>query len=232
VGVTVTSGISVSGATVGAGLQSGALNATLGSSTHGGVTVRVESADPSVMRVSPNASTAGAAFIDVVVPNGQNLVTYHVHGIEGTTGTVPLTVSAPGFASNIANVNVVTPAVDIASLNASYAVSALDDVFQVRIGVPNGTTSVALPQAIRVGGSALTATITSSNVAAAQLVTSSDTGATIMLQILPGQDGTPTSVAAGGVAIDPLATGQTTVGATIPGLIVTTNASQNVTITP
>ena len=231
--VTVTPGIALSGATVGAGLQDGSFSAVLGTSTHGGVTVRLESANPSVMLVSPDATTAGTTFIDVFVANGMNQASYFVHGVEGTTGSVPLTASAPGFASNVANITVVPSALDIVSLNGSYQATAADDPFWVRLGIANGAgTAVGTEQAIRVGGTTLTATVTSSNASAAQLVTTPTSGATIVLQVLPGQSTTPLSVAAGGGAIDPLVVGSTTITATIPGVVTTGAGSRAVTIDP
>ena len=130
-------GISVSAATVGSGLQSGTFRATLGASQHGGVTVTLTSSNPSVMLVSPDGSTEGQPSIDVFVPNGQNRASYWIQGVEGATGTVTLTVQAPGFTDGSAAVSVVQPGIQLVSLNGSYTASAQDDLFQIQTGVPN-----------------------------------------------------------------------------------------------
>ena len=87
--------------TVGAGLQL-ASGATLGASQHGGVTVTVASNNAAVL-VSPDATTPGTASIQRIVPNGQTSVSYHVQGLENTTGTATVTISAPGFAERLAH---------------------------------------------------------------------------------------------------------------------------------
>ncbi len=84
-------------ALVGAGLMDGPYTTRLGATTHGGVTVRVTSSDASVLLLSRNATSAGAAFVDVPVANGNTDATYYIHGVEGARGTVTLTATAPGF---------------------------------------------------------------------------------------------------------------------------------------
>ena len=69
--------------TVGAGLQVGFLSAQLGGSQHGGVTVRIESDNPSLALVSPNNTTAGTPFINAFVSNGSTSVSFFVQGVEG-----------------------------------------------------------------------------------------------------------------------------------------------------
>src|SRR5258706_6578515 len=46
---------------------------------------RSESSDPQVVKVSPNATTAGTDFIDVFVANGSTDVIYYIQGMEGVT---------------------------------------------------------------------------------------------------------------------------------------------------
>ena len=87
------------GAIIGAGLQNGSWTATLGGSTHGGVTMRIASSNPAVALVSPNATTPGTAFIDVPVADLNSGANYYLQGVEGATGTVTITASAPGFTS-------------------------------------------------------------------------------------------------------------------------------------
>ena len=106
-----------------------------------------------------------------------------------------------------------------------------NDAFQVRIGVLDATgTTIAAEQVIRVGGVALTATVVNSNATVAQLVTQALTGQSVTAVIGVGQTRTPSAVASGGLAFDPLSTGTTVVSATIPGVTATANASATVIV--
>jgi hypothetical protein len=221
--------ITVVPATVGAGLQQGTSLFLV--SGHPGATVTITSSDPSLLLVSPNGSTAGAASIDIVVaPNNPN-VTFFVQGIEGRTGTATVTATAAGYTNGTALMTVVQPALDIDQLSATQGVSSADDPFVVRVGLPTANSSqVAAGQAVRVGGSALTVTITSGSIAVGRLVTTAGTGSSITVQIQPGQDSSPSAVSVGGVAFDPLGIGTTQVGATITGFIQTANGLRLVTV--
>ena len=219
--------ITASNTTVGAGLQRNS-GASLGASQHGGVTVRVTSSNPAVMQVSPNASTAGTDFIDVVMANGSTFVPFYVQGVEGATGTVTVTMSAPGFTDGSATITVVQPGVVLTGLGASTTTLSPDDAFYARIGTPSGNSVSG--QAVRAGGSTLTVTISSSNVGAGVVYTSGASGGSVTVQILPGQFNSPTSVAAGGVAFDPVGTGSSTVTSSIPGFITQPSGTLTVTV--
>jgi hypothetical protein len=229
-----TPAITVQPYTVGAGLQYGTLNAVLGATNHGGVTVTLTSLNPSVLLLSPNGTTAGTASIQVAVPNGSSTVSYWIQGVEGATGTPLMTVTANGFTDGSNAVTVVTPGLDLVSLNNSYASTAADDLFQVRVGVPLANdTGLSIVQSVRAGGPTFTATVTSSDPTAARLTTGVGTGASAQVQIVPGQNSTPTTLALGGVFLDPLAAGSTLIEATIPGVTTTTTGGRKtVTITP
>jgi hypothetical protein len=60
--------------------------------------------------------------------------------------------------------------------------------------------------------------------------TSTDSGASVTVQILAGQNASPSSVASGGVGFDPLTVGSTNVNATAPGTIATTAATVAMTV--
>jgi len=217
---------------VGSGLQGNAVGVSLSTGQHGGKTVHVESDDPSVVLVSPNSSTAGTASFDVFVPNGTSATQFVVQGVENVTGSANITVSAPGFTGASHPATIVQPAVDIVTLGASIDALAPSDLFFARVGLPSiGNGSVNPVQNVRIGGAGLTATIVNSNAVTGQLVTTPTTGQTVTVSIAPGNSLSPASVAAGGVAFDPLAVGATTVSATIPGFITTTAATQNITVT-
>jgi len=186
------------------------------------------------MEVSPNATTAGATFIDVVVPNGQNRANYYVQGVEGAVGTVVLTASAQGFTDGTASITVVAPALDILSLSLSQSAAGADDPFLVRMGVPNAQqTGLSIEQAVRAGGTTLTATVTSTDVGVGGLTTSGQaTVASVTVDIAPLSARSPGTVLAGGVAFDPVAAGTTTIEAAIPGVITTSNGVRIVTVNP
>ena len=217
-------------ATVGSGLQQyGSFN--LGASGHGGTTVTITSSDASLALVSPNASTAGSESIEVSVADGYTAGSYYVQGLAGQTGTVTLTASAPGFTDGSDTTAIVQPAIRIINLAASATTLSVDDDFQVQVGIPNAlNTNLASTQSLRVGGGALTATVVNSAAGVGQLVTTPLTAQSVTVQIAEGQDRSPNTVAGGGVAFDPLASGTTTVSAAIPGFIATDAAAVEVAV--
>jgi hypothetical protein len=75
-------------------------------------------------------------------------------------------------------------------------------------------------QNVRAGGS-LTVTVTNSNAVAAQLVTQAGGAQSRTVVIAAGVNTSPTTVAIGGIAFDPLQVGDTTVTASIPGFVTT-----------
>jgi antitoxin (DNA-binding transcriptional repressor) of toxin-antitoxin stability system len=206
--------------------------ATLGASNHGGVTVRIASSNPAVALVSPNASTVGTAFFDAVVANGSTQVSFVVHGVEGVTGSVTVTASAPGFTDGAGTATIVPPALRLVNLAATTTALSANDDFLVQIGLPNaGNASLSLLQAVR-AGSAVTATVSNSAATVGQLTTSAGSAQTRTVVIVAGQSASPASLAAGGVQFDPLAGGTTQVSGSIPGFITTTAGNVTVTVTP
>jgi hypothetical protein len=90
-----------------------------------------------------------------------------------------------------------------------------------------GNTSLTQVQNLRAGGPGpLTATFSTSNVNAASMVTSTQTGGTPSetAQIVTGLYYTPTSVATGGVGLRPVAPGNANITVSIPGFITTNPA--------
>jgi hypothetical protein len=78
----------------------------------------------------------------------------------------------------------------------------------------------------------VTVTATSTNATAARLVTLSQTGASAPAPVAVGLYYTPFSLAAGGIELDPLAAGQTTVSVSAPGFITQQNGTAIVTVNP
>jgi uncharacterized repeat protein (TIGR01451 family) len=207
-------------ATVGAGLMQGNYLARLGEANHGGVTVRITSSNPNVVRVSADGGAAGTAFVDIPVPNGATDAYYVIHGIEDARGEVVVTASTPGFAEAQGTVNVVQPALQLAGVPPSTTALSASTLFYAYVGTADATGEyLAQAQSVRPGGAGLTVTITHTNPAVAQLVTSAGSGQTRTVVIPPGQYYSPLSVATGGVEFDPLGAGTTTVSASAPGFL-------------
>jgi hypothetical protein len=218
-------------ATVGDGLQENTSGSLGAPAPTGGTVVRITSSNPAVALVSPNATTPGTPFIDVPVGQSASSFGYFVQGVEGASGTVNVTASAPGYTDGSTTVTVRGNALDIIFLGTSYSSTAADVPFSVRIGVvnPQGTGFTA-EQAIRAGGTAVTATVTSSNTAVAELVTTALRGGSVTVTVAPTASRSPNTVILGGMAFDPLAPGSTTVRATIPNYIALANATVQVTV--
>lgn len=239
VGVTAPGITGSASARVGAGLQLGQ-SATLGGSNHGGVTATVTSSAPGVVRVSPDATTAGTASIGVNVPNGSTNVSFHVQGMENVTGTATITVTAPGFSSHQYVVTVATTGVRIAALESPIAATAPEDSnLWVEVGIANGTfTDLETTQNVRAGSPGFVITLSNSNAAVAQL-RSDQPALTGQVVTKPIQPNIYYTVASGagtsyGLAFDPLAAGTTTVTASGPAGVVTmsTTGARLITVSP
>jgi hypothetical protein len=221
--------ISVGAATVGSGLQTNT-SFTLGAPNHGGVTVTLTSSNGQVL-LSPNATTAGASQITIPVANGTQSVGFYVQGLEGVTqsATATVTVQASGFTDGTATVTVVQSGVVVVAVPATIASTAATVDIYAYVGIPSGN-SVSIQN--RRPGSALAVTFQSSNSAAATLVTTADPGgnATQTAQIVAGTYYTPFSVATGGVGLDPLTPGSSTISVSIPGFITVPLGTQQVTV--
>jgi len=217
---------------VGSALQSSLLRAQLSDSQHGGITVRIESADTLLALVSDAEQTPGTPFVEVFVPNGSVNANFWIQALEDTTGTVTITASATGFTSAVDSIDVVPPAIRLKALVGSGDVFAIDDDFYAQVGLPSGTNSnISVFQAARAGGPGLTVTVTNSNSAVGELVTTALTGQVASVIILPGQISSQFNVPTGGVAFNGIAAGVTEVTAAIPGFIATKLDTQTVTVT-
>jgi hypothetical protein len=65
----------------------------LNTSEHGGVTVRISSSNPSVLKVATTGtSTQSAASIDYVIPSGGTAFSFSTHGVTGATGTASVSI--------------------------------------------------------------------------------------------------------------------------------------------
>lgn len=218
---------------IGAGLQA-SFRITLSGGEHGGVTVRVAGDTPATLLVAPDATTVGTSFIDVFFADGETTKDVRFQGVTGTTGTVNVTISAPGFTSDVLAAEVVEPVLDILSLTTTHNAADADDAFQVRTGIPNTALSqFQTEQGVSAAASPLTVTLTSSDAAVAAIVTSSTSGSSGSVSMLAGESRSPISVATNGVALDFLTGGSTDITATAVsfrnGFF---TASETVTVSP
>jgi hypothetical protein len=223
--------ISVNSVTVGAGLQT-ATSLSLSGSRHGGTTIRITSGDPTRVLLATNPSNAGSEFLDITVPDGSTGFTFTVQGLEGATGTVNLTASAPGFLNGSSVITIVQAAAEIINLAGTMTAGGADDPFNVRTGIPNADfQNIQTVQAVR-AGSTVTATITVSPGANATLVTSGGTADTATVTVAAGASQSPNLVSAGGVAFRPLLGGSATVTVAVPGFRTIGTGTRTVTINP
>ncbi len=217
---------------VGSGLQTGSgASGSLGAANHGGVNVIVKSSNPGVLRVARFANEVATDSIIIPIADGAGAFSYVIAGVEGQTGSVQISARAAGFIDGTATATVVQPTLELFSLGTTITAGVADRAFVVRTGNLNaGGTALSQLQAIRTGGTALTVTLTSSNIAALPLITSTTNSASATVTISPGQNSSPSSVATGGVAIRPLAVGASTVSAAAPGFAVVGGATGTVTV--
>ena len=144
-------------------------------------------------------------------------VTLNVAGVPGQTGSVTLTASASGFSNETAAVDVRQAIVGVPNNFTSLTAASGDRVFDVYVGVastPTGTTLSNL-LAVRKGASPLSITVTNSNASVGQLKLGATTGQSVIATINPGFYYQSQS---GQLLFDPLAGGNTTVGATVTPL--------------
>ena len=189
-------------ALVGAGLMAGGGTARLAESNHGGVTVRITSSHPELLLVSRTPTSAAAAFVDVPVANGSTDASYWVHGVEEARGTVTLTATTDGFSQAQGTTTVAETGLQLRNVPGSTTTLSPDTAFSVSIGVLNASGAVAALQALRTGAPTLSVTVSHTNPAVAQLVTTAGAGQTRTVTIVAGDFESP-PVAAGGVAFDP-----------------------------
>lgn len=216
---------------VGSGLELNA-SGSLATPNHGGVTVTLTSSDPTTLLLSPDASTAGTASINLVIPNGTQFFSYYVQGVEGQTGPATITATASGFSNGSVNETVAQPAVDLLGVPASTTSLSPDNAIYARLGIADGTNAfLIVVENVRPGAPGpLTATFVSSAPAVGTLVDTTGTGTSRTAQIVSGVYYTPTTVAGGGVGFRPLTTGSANVSVTVPGFIATTTATRTVNV--
>jgi hypothetical protein len=168
----------------------------------------------------------------VAVVDGASNVPYWVQGVENATGAVTITASAPGFTDGTNTITIVQPGIILSGLTATSTVGAVDDSFYAQIGTPSGG-SVNV-QSIRAGGTPVTVDFTTTDAGVGLLTDGQTSGSTVSAVIPVLTFRTPTTVATGGTAHDPVGVGTATINATTnaAGVISQPNATRTVTINP
>jgi len=196
----------------------------------GGEDIRLVSTDSSKLLLAPNATTAGTGSLTMHINAGFSSTTFSAQAVELQTGDVPIQVSANDFIGGSSNTNIVTPWYVLSNVPANRTSLDAPSAFWVTIGT-GSVGGLSAAQSVRWGGDTLVVTVTSSNASAAQLVTTALTGPSVTVKIGQGQSNSPTSVATGGVALDPVGAGSTAIAASIPNLNAANTATVNVNVT-
>jgi len=181
----------------------------------GGVVVTISSADPSRMLVAASATAAGSASIAVFVPAGNTTIPqFFVQGLA-SSGTVGVTVFAPGFTAVTSNVTLAPAGVFL--LSPSFSTTNL-----------SANTTVTLLPAVIVGGNRGSTQPIRGGLNVAVDVTSSSPGVGVItsspVHLLGGSASATT-------AFDPIEVGTTTISLATPAGFTTPTTGTQITAT-
>jgi hypothetical protein len=210
-------------------------------SASGGITVRITSLTPDLCVVSTSGAAAGGEYIDLwLASSATSSAAFWVQGIEGALGTCELQATSAGYTTALDQVDIVRPGLQITGLATSMANTAVNDPFNVQVGIPDSSlTALTSLQAVRGGSPGLDVTISNGNGTAGTLVGSNSSNQTITANVITvrinAQNSANTSGALQKLEFDPNAsltvTTGTSVSASHPDLIGTSAATQTVTVT-
>lgn len=215
----------------GAGLsQEGILFLGASVPTGGSRTLTLASNDPTRLLLAPNPTTTGASQISVDLASGTSYAYFTVMGLEGMTGNATVTASIAGYRDSTFTFTLVQPAVTLDGPAATRNVSQGDVSFQAQVGVPSGQSVQA--QSVRFGApSALTVSLLSSAPTIGTLVINGVVNASQTITIPIGASLT-SNVVTERATFRPLAPGNVTITAQIPGFVQQGNAIRTVTVSP
>jgi hypothetical protein len=199
--------ININGLVIGNFLEGQATLTLSAPAPSGGLAVTLTS-NSSLLRLSKNATDAGAASIVVIVPQGATAATYYVYS-QGSTGTATYSASAPGYASTgddtvtFAPSGIVLYPKDSSSLSVGGTSGFY--VYTAQLST-DGSNSPVTPQSLA-GSATLNVSLTNSNPAAGTLNGSS--AGTVSIAISPGTNNSIVTFAA-------TASGSSTISVTQP----------------
>lgn len=206
---------------LGSGLQRSRSVSTPGSiAPPGGTAITLRTSEPGVVLLAPDATTVGGDSVVVTIPAGSTSAAFTVQALDGITAdTVTITATSPGFATAIAEQRVWAAVYAINGVAASGTPLSIDDAFFVSVGSPSSPTGtgIAFSDARRFGAPPLVAHVRTLTPSVALLAQTAGTGDSLTVQIVAGANNSPTTVAAGGIAVRYVAAGSTSIQATIPG---------------
>ena len=215
---------------LGAGLQL-IYRVFLGASEHGGTTVRIMTSDAHLAVVSADETTRGNTFVDLFIANGDTTADFVLQSIDSTrTGTLQLTATATAFTDAEMTVPLVPAVLEVAGLQSSITTSADNDLFVIRTGIPNYRGTAVFAQSVSMAHGDLTITLSSSDANVGQFVSELEAGEIIQTTVPAGQTQTAHTLPLGGIAFDPLTTGETMITARSPGFD-SQNVLSNKTVT-
>jgi hypothetical protein len=209
---------------IGSSLQTSG-QVTLAGADHGGVTVRLTTSDPAVLRLSADAVTPGTSIIEVFIDDGSTTAPVFFQGVAGATGPVTVTAAQAQFTDGTAAVNVVPALFNYSGLVTTTNTLAANDPFNLFTYSTNAAgTGIQQFQHLSAGNGPLTVTLTSSDPAVGQLV-GTTTGGTVQIELQLGGSQTNVPIP----EFDALSGGTTTITATAPGFD-TALSSRTVTV--
>jgi hypothetical protein len=223
-GITVTQptiSVAANYGAVGSGLvESGSVSLSAGS--HGGATVTVTSANPSVMLIDTLPNGVGHASIVKPLANGQTFFSLYYQAIEGQAGNVTVTATEPRFATGSVVMQAARPGVEVQGVPGSLTTLSPNANFYAQIGVLSpDSNSLARVQNRRGGASGpLVATFTATPASVGNIIDSvtpagAATGtARVPLGLYYTNGSGPAS---GGVTLHPILNGSVAVTVAIPG---------------
>ncbi len=195
---------------VGSSLQTSGF-VSLSTGAHGGVTIQIESSNPNVLRLSRDAVTPGLPVIEVPFVDGDTSEPYFVQGVRGAIGTATVVASSAEFTAGTLAIDVVEPILGISQLALATNTLANDDPFWVNTYIRNSAGNLQQNQAVSAEGP-LPVTFSSSDTGVGVFTTLTQTSTSpVTINIPVNGYNTPTSVAQGGVAFDPVGGGTSTV---------------------
>ncbi|MDX2192831.1 MAG: Ig-like domain-containing protein [Gemmatimonadales bacterium] len=218
---------------LGRGLQEGLSGFLSVAAPVGGVTIRIASAEPGRVLVSPNATTPGSASIDIPISVGNSSFSYYVQALDTvatpnpaspTTPQVTLTELSSRYTSPTPlSVPIRNYAVTLWNFPSAQAtIQASDNAVSARLGVVTSAgNAISAYQQVRAGGTAIPITFTATAPGVSTLVAPPSPGtevATWDLAFQPGgSDLTPSSLGGGGVVMRPKSAGSAGVSISTPG---------------
>jgi hypothetical protein len=197
------------------------------------VNVEVTVADSNLVWVSANALVAGAGTVNIPLLNGETEAVFYVQALDASAGgSVTVTARASGFSDGIQSVDLVPAGTAIILLADSMDVNVDDDEFVVQVGaITPDTTGIVEAQQLRGGGPSRTIAVSSSDEMLGLIATSGGAADTSYVTLDPGERQSAATVATGGVAFDPVGSGQVLVTAAVSGFEVTDAGALTLTIT-